>query len=85
MNTAVSNACFHHVETAPVWQKTAQAAHKGLGKTLQKLGSWALFAIKVSRQRQELKCLPAEQLMDIGLTKAQAQAEAKRPFWDLPN
>ena len=84
MNTAVHNACFHHVNTAPVWQKTAEGAIKGLGKTLHKLGQWMVLAVKVSKQRRELKCLPAEQLMDIGITEAQAQDEAKRLFWDLP-
>lgn len=84
MNTAVSNACFHHVQNAPVWQKTAEGAYKGLGMTLHKLGQLVMLAVKVSKQRRDLKCLPAEQLMDIGISKSQAEREANRPFWDLP-
>jgi uncharacterized protein YjiS (DUF1127 family) len=35
-------------------------------------------------QRQKLKSLDKAALSDIGLTRAQAQAEAKRPLWDAP-
>ncbi len=36
------------------------------------------------RQRQVLKALDARALDDIGVTRAQAEAEAKRPIWDAP-
>ena len=39
----------------------------------------------VWRQRQQLKSLDDAALMDIGLTRDQAQAEAKRPLWDAPD
>lgn len=35
-------------------------------------------------QRQALKSLDADALDDIGVTRAQAEAEAKRPVWDAP-
>lgn len=35
-------------------------------------------------QRQALKTLDATVLNDIGITRAQANAEAKRPVWDAP-
>ena len=35
-------------------------------------------------QRQALKSLDAAVLNDIGITRAQADAEAKRPVWDAP-
>jgi len=36
------------------------------------------------RQRQTLRTLDADALDDIGVSKSQAQAEAKRPLWDAP-
>ena len=36
------------------------------------------------RQRQVLKSLGADALQDIGVTRAQAKAEADRPVWDAP-
>ena len=35
-------------------------------------------------QRQALARLDDRTLADIGLTRAQAQAEASRPIWDIP-
>lgn len=39
----------------------------------------------VWRQRQALKKLDAAQLRDIGITREQALAEARRAFWDAPS
>ena len=36
------------------------------------------------RQRRALRALDAGQLADLGLTRAQADAEAARPVWDVP-
>ena len=41
--------------------------------------------LRVSKQRRDLLSLTQEQLCDIGVTRAEAEAEAKRPFWDAPN
>lgn len=41
-------------------------------------------AIAVRRQRLALRSLDDNALSDIGLTKAQAEAESKRPIWDVP-
>ena len=38
----------------------------------------------VWRQRQVLKSLDSDALNDIGLTRGQADAEAKRAIWDAP-
>jgi uncharacterized protein YjiS (DUF1127 family) len=35
-------------------------------------------------QRNALKSLDSAVLRDIGVTRAQAEAEAKRPVWDAP-
>ena len=36
------------------------------------------------RQRRALAELDAHRLDDIGLTRAEAEAEARRPIWDPP-
>lgn len=38
----------------------------------------------LARQRAELAHLDAARLADIGVTEAEARAEAERPFWDAP-
>jgi uncharacterized protein YjiS (DUF1127 family) len=41
--------------------------------------------IALRRQRQHLDRLSDEQLKDIGVTRDQAEAEARRKAWDAPN
>lgn len=36
------------------------------------------------RSRNDLKTLEPQMLDDIGVSEAQAQKEAQRPFWDAP-
>jgi uncharacterized protein YjiS (DUF1127 family) len=36
------------------------------------------------RQRRALKALDARALNDVGLSRHEAQQEAKRPVWDAP-
>lgn len=36
------------------------------------------------RQRRQLAALDAHLLNDLGISAAEAQREAARPFWDLP-
>lgn len=36
------------------------------------------------RQRRALEALDDSALEDIGLTRSQAEAEARRPLWDAP-
>jgi uncharacterized protein YjiS (DUF1127 family) len=45
---------------------------------------WLNNAHALWRQRQALKSLDAAALDDIGVTRAQADAEANRPVWDAP-
>lgn len=40
--------------------------------------------IELARQRRALALLDAHRLRDLGLTKAQARAEADRLAWDVP-
>lgn len=45
-----------------------------------------LFAlVGLMRQRRELRQMDDAQLEDLGLSRAQADAEAARPFWDVPS
>lgn len=37
------------------------------------------------RQRRALAKMDNAQLVDLGLSRAEAQAEAARPLWDAPN
>lgn len=37
------------------------------------------------RQRQQLAALSDEMLKDIGLSRADIETEATRPFWDEPS
>lgn len=40
--------------------------------------------LSVTRQRAALARMDNAQLRDLGLTRAEADTEARRPFWDLP-
>lgn len=44
-----------------------------------------MTALRLHRSRRALTTLDDAALWDIGLTRAEALAEAKRPFWDLPS
>ena len=41
-------------------------------------------AMAVRRSRSALADLPDYILADVGLTRAEAEAEARRPFWEVP-
>lgn len=43
-----------------------------------------LRALAVAHQRHKLARLSDHQLADIGISRAEALAEAHRPFWDVP-
>lgn len=40
--------------------------------------------LTVWAERRSLARLGPRQLADLGLTKAQARAESRRPIWDMP-
>ena len=54
----------------------AELARTGLGK----IEAW----LEISRQRRTLATLDDRMLKDIGISRASAKFEARRPFWDLP-
>ena len=41
-------------------------------------------AARIHRGRQALLSLSDAQLQDIGMTRDEAEREARRPFWDAP-
>jgi uncharacterized protein YjiS (DUF1127 family) len=40
--------------------------------------------LAVWTQRRDLRALDDDALADIGLSRREAEREARRPFWDLP-
>lgn len=48
------------------------------------LGQRLALMIRTARTRNALKSLDAAALRDIGVSRADAHAEANRPFWDAP-
>ena len=51
---------------------------------LSGLFSLAARTAALHRQRAALRRLDAQALADIGISRAQADAEANRPLWDAP-
>lgn len=51
------------------------------GGVLGRVARW----LAVSDERRRLARADDRMLKDIGVSRADAQAEAARPFWDLPN
>ena len=41
--------------------------------------------LRVANERHALKNLPADRLRDIGRTAHEAEVEANRTLWDVPN
>jgi uncharacterized protein YjiS (DUF1127 family) len=54
------------------------------GGWLQRITSRLRAWDNVARERHELLALDARALRDIGIGREDAQREAQRPFWDLP-
>jgi uncharacterized protein YjiS (DUF1127 family) len=43
------------------------------------------LAFQVARERRQLMTLDASALKDMGVSRADADGEAQRKFWDLPS
>lgn len=56
-----------------------------LGGKLQSVAAWVKIALAAKNSRNALRNLDAAALADIGLSQSQAQAEARRPLWDVPS
>lgn len=46
--------------------------------------AYLLACIEVARQRRQLLAMDVRALKDIGISRADAVAEAGRDFWDIP-
>lgn len=66
-----------HATAARPASCTPRAPHRSLLSRLRLLWS-------VRRQRDQLAALDDRALKDIGLTRADAEAEARRGFWSAP-
>lgn len=62
----------------------AQTASHPATPTLRRLWAALVQAPARARQRRALARLDDRLLADVGLTRAQALAEAERPAWDAP-
>ena len=60
------------------------SCHSPIRPRRASLLSLVFNAIAVKRQRRELLELPDHRLADLGLTRAQAEAEGRRALWDAP-
>jgi len=64
---------------------TASLLHSGLrllpGRSQAALRAWIAAAAERQRTRRALALLDDRALRDVGLTRAQADAEVRRPFW----
>jgi uncharacterized protein YjiS (DUF1127 family) len=49
-----------------------------------KVSRWVLATTRLRRQRKQLAGLTTSALRDIGVSSAQARAEAARAPWDVP-
>ncbi|MCC7252450.1 DUF1127 domain-containing protein [Hyphomicrobium sp.] len=47
--------------------------------------SWAEAVFRTVRERRQLMALDERALQDIGVSRADAYEEWRRPFWDLPH
>ncbi len=66
-----------HTSTLTVRRVQSRGIFDGLFANLR-------LALTVHDQRRKLAVLNDAALADIGLTRAQAEAEANRPLWDIP-
>ena len=64
------------IHTARLSHRTVRAKGSALARFVQAYAAW--------QQRMHLAMLDDAALIDIGITRAQAQAEADRPLWNAP-
>jgi uncharacterized protein YjiS (DUF1127 family) len=80
MNCTHSIATNRRATTAITWP-LAWLGLRWLAYGLARLAEGAPVWLERSRQRRQLARLSDHMLRDIGLTRADAWAEAEKPFW----
>lgn len=72
-------SCSHDEQSlAPVTIRTRLSPLYWLQQITDRLDRWQ----RLARERRQLLALSDHMLKDIGLTRADAEREASRPFWD---
>jgi uncharacterized protein YjiS (DUF1127 family) len=75
MNERTEKMTFSHALHRPAGlARSSRAAHTSFARRMY--DTW--------RQRQVLRDLDIDALNDIGISRKEAQAEARRPIWDAP-
>ncbi|MHC0053841.1 DUF1127 domain-containing protein [Actibacterium sp. D379-3] len=65
-------------------QMTNHMGHARAARGRRSVLSAVSRAFDLSAQRHRLARMDAAQLNDLGLTRVEAEAESRRPFWDVP-
>jgi uncharacterized protein YjiS (DUF1127 family) len=73
---------IHHQPSEPgLLPALARVGVRGLGEACRRVAEIGLTWTDRARQRRQLAALSDHMLRDIGLTRADAWAEADKPFW----
>ncbi len=63
---------------------TQVALNRTCTRQKRSITGWIRTAISLQRQRNQLARLDSRALEDIGVTRSEAETEARRPVWDAP-
>jgi uncharacterized protein YjiS (DUF1127 family) len=66
-------------------QPAGGAYGRNLGRHAADFAVRLFDCLEVMRQRRQLLAMNDHELKDIGLSRADAQREGQRGFWDLPD
>lgn len=77
MTLATDNASYQATAARPLTT--------GLKDLLYRFAALLMWGFAVARQRRRLLALDDDLLKDIGLSRADAEKEGRRGFWDLPD
>ena len=60
-------------------------SHRAFGSPRRTLSGLLAHVFSVRAQRRKLARLDDEALNDLGITRSEAEREARRPIWDVPS
>jgi uncharacterized protein YjiS (DUF1127 family) len=72
-----------HEAVAPATASTALLLRRVAGRALAAGFERLLLWHELARQRRQLEMMDDRMLKDIGLTRADVESEAQKPFWRL--
>lgn len=71
-----------HVIAEPATQSTRGRSRSGYAEDfVNRAWVWTYRAYIRVKSRREMRRLPEEMLKDLGITQADAEREASKPFW----